>query len=105
MFNRLRPFNALRGIQALRTQGLSARGFGQWIPDGKERNDYQHKEFTPFHYNGHCEQWDNEKWPLNVKGLEQSPIALFRQGNPQNGHVALDFQDMSYEHKYNPNKQ
>lgn len=21
-----------------------------WIPDGKERNDYQHKEFVPFDY-------------------------------------------------------
>ena len=58
------------------------RFFGGWIADGKERNDYEHKDFVPFDYDKHGKKWDPEKWPLNKSGREQSPIALFR--NPAN---------------------
>lgn len=71
-----------------------------WIPDGKERNDYLHKDHVPFTYNKHGKQWDTEKWPLAIEGKEQSPIALFR--NPANhpNFKSIGFQDSDYEHTY-----
>ncbi len=37
---------------------VQQRSFGNWIPDGKERNDYKHKDFVPYDYEGHDLSWD-----------------------------------------------
>jgi hypothetical protein len=70
---------------------LGKRQFS-WIPDGKERNDYQHKDFVPFNYDCHGKLWDKVKWPLLETGREQSPIALMRK--PSENFEVIDFSDL-----------
>jgi len=41
-----------------------------WIPDGQERNDYEHTEFVPFNYDKHGLTWDPAKWPIIETGKE-----------------------------------
>ena len=75
-----------------------SRMFGNWIPDGKERNDYEHKDFVPFKYDEHGKCWDSKKWPLNETGKEQSPIALYRNKKDEPNLRHLEFMDKEYEH-------
>lgn len=82
----------------------SQRTFGNWIPDGRERNDYEHKDFVPFNYKGHGTSWDHKKWPLNRDGKEQSPIALSRTKEQNVNLEVQDFSDKKYTHQYQPNE-
>ena len=94
----LRKFNQVKRL----TRVLPRAQFS-WIPDGKERNDYQHKEFVPFDYQKHGKYWDPKKWPLAFESQEQSPIALYRNpANHPNFH-SITYCDRDYEHKYEDN--
>jgi carbonic anhydrase len=38
------------------------------VPDGEDRNDYQHKKFKPFDYKDHGANWTD--WEMATKGKE-----------------------------------
>ena len=75
-------------------------------PDGADRNDYQHPDFRPFHYDKHGRDWA-DNWQDARNGLEQSPIALYRSHQPGvdiGGDLqVITFDDVEYRHRYGVN--